>query len=187
MHWSHHIQALCKKANKTLNFIRRNLNKCNRSIKASTYLTIIRPLLEYTSCVWDLHQIYLIHDIEKIQRRVARWVMSDYSPYSSVTEMLKLLEWPTLQTRRCYSRLSLFHKIVHHLTPAIQLPSYYLTTQYPTRQFHQYRFIVPATSTTAYQQSYFPKTIIKWNSLSSTMYETSSTEQFINMYLNTTS
>jgi len=98
------------------------------------------------------------------------------------------LEWPTLQTRRRhFSRSSLFHKMVHHPTPAIQLPSYYLTTQYPTRQLHQYRFIVPATSTTAYQQSYFPKTIIEWNGLSSNMYETSSTEQFINMYLNTIS
>jgi len=54
---SHHIQALCKKANKTLNFMRRNLNKCNRSIKASAYLTITRPLLEYASCAWDPHQI----------------------------------------------------------------------------------------------------------------------------------
>jgi len=57
MHWSHLIQTLCKKANKTLNFIQQNLNKCNRSIKASAYLTIIRPLLEYASCVWDPHQI----------------------------------------------------------------------------------------------------------------------------------
>jgi len=98
MHWSYHIQALCKKANKTLNFIRRNLNKCDKSIKASAYLTIVRPLLEYASCVWDPYQKYLIHDIEKIQRHAARWVMSDYSTYSSVTEMLKLLEWPTLET-----------------------------------------------------------------------------------------
>jgi len=56
------------------------------------------------------------------------------------------------------------------LTPAIQLPPYYLTTQYPTRQLHQYHYIVPATSTTAHQQSYFPKTIIEWNSLPSNMY-----------------
>jgi len=132
MHWSHHIQALYKKANKfyTAKLEQMLFNKC---IKASAYLTIISPLLEYTSCVWDPHQIYQIHDIEKIQRRAARWVISDYNLYSSVTEMLKLLEWPTLQTRRRISRISLFHKIVHHLTPAIQIPPYYLTTQYPTK------------------------------------------------------
>ena len=61
----------------------------------------------HVSCVWDAYQKYLIHDIEKIQRHAARSVMSDYSTYSSVTEMLKLLEWPTLETRRRLSRLSL--------------------------------------------------------------------------------
>jgi len=150
-----------QKSKQDFKFYTEKLEQMQLNIKASAYLTIIRPLLEYASCVWDPHQIYLIHDIEKIQRHAARWVMSNYSPYSSVTEMLKLLEWPTLQTRTRFSRISLFHKIVHHLTPATQLPPYYLTTQYPTRQFHQYRFIIPATSMTAYQQSYFPKTIIE--------------------------
>ena len=32
------------------------------------YLTIVRPLLEYAACVWDPHQIYLIHDIGEVQR-----------------------------------------------------------------------------------------------------------------------
>ena len=113
----------------------------------------------HVSCVWDAYQKYLIH-AKKSQGRAARWVMLDYSPYSSVTEMLKLLEWPTLETRRCLSRLSLFHKIVYHSTPALQLPTYYLTTQYPTRQLHQYRFIVPATSTTVYQQSYLRELLL---------------------------
>jgi len=53
-----------------------------------------------------------------------------------------------------------------------------MTTQHPTKQLHQYHFIVPATSTTAYQQSFFPKTIIKWNNLPSNTYETSSTEVY---------
>jgi len=60
MHWSHHIQTLCKKQIRLLNFIWQNLNKCDRSIEASSYLTIIRPLLEYASCVWDPFQVYII-------------------------------------------------------------------------------------------------------------------------------
>ena len=67
---------------------------------------------------------------------------SDFSWYSSVTDMLNFLEWPTLQERRHINRLSQFHKIVHQLTPSIQLPSYFLLTQYPTRQLHQHRFII---------------------------------------------
>jgi len=111
--WSHHISTMCSKANRSLNFLRRNLSKCNSDIKENAYLTIVRPTLEYAACVWDPHQEYLIYDIEKIQHRAARWVLSDYSYYSSVTDMLKRLKWPTLQERRHVNRLSQFHKIVH--------------------------------------------------------------------------
>lgn len=184
MHWSHHIKSICQKANKTLNFIRRNLYKCDGSVKASAYLTIVRPLLEYAACVWDPHQVYLIHDIEKVQRRAARWVLSDYNYNSSVTLMLRSLRWTSLEHRRRINRLSQFHKIVHHLTPAIQMPPYYLTTYYPTRKLHHCHFITPATSTTAYQQSFFPKTLKEWNNLPINIIEASTTKQFMTALLN---
>ena len=178
MHWSHHINTMCKKANKSLNFIRRNLSKCDKNVKISAYLTIVRPLLEYAACVWNPYQEYLVSNIEKVQRRAARWVLSDYSHYSSVTEMLKSLEWSTLEDRRYVYRLSQLHKIIYHYTPAIQMPPYYITTQYPTRQHHQKHFIIPAISTTAYQQSFFPRTVKEWNSLPTNVIEIRPTEQF---------
>ena len=76
----------------------------------------------------DPHQQYLIDNIEKIQRRAARWVLSDYRQQSSVTNMLNQLHWPTLQLRRYVSRLSQIHKIVYHHNTAINMPSYYMPT-----------------------------------------------------------
>jgi len=76
------------------------------------------------------------YDIEKIQRHAARWVLFNYS-YYSVTDMLIHLKWPTLQERRHVNNLSQFHKIVHQPTPSIQLPSYILPTQFPTRVIYQ--------------------------------------------------
>lgn len=74
---SNHTQALlvnptlCKKANKALNWIRKNLNKCENSVKVSYYLIIVRPLLEYASCMClGSHQIYLIQDILKKSKGV---------------------------------------------------------------------------------------------------------------------
>ena len=77
MQWSHHIDIVCNKASKTLNFIWRNLSKCSTEVKSTTYLTLVRPIMEYTACVWDPHPKYLTDSIEKIQRRAARWVLSD--------------------------------------------------------------------------------------------------------------
>ena len=87
------------------NFLKRNLNKCSEQVKESAYLTMVRPQLEYTSDVWDPHQTGDIVELEKIQRRAARWVMNDYGRLSSVTSMLNQLSWPTLQTRRKLSGL----------------------------------------------------------------------------------
>ena len=93
--------------------------------------------------------------------------------------MLNLLGWPTLESRRYISRLTQSYKIMHHHTHAIHLLPYYLPTQYPTRHLHQYQFILPAISTTAYQQSFFLKTIKQWNNLPDNIIESSSIQHFV--------
>ena len=40
------------------------------------YLSLVRPMMEYASCVWDPHEIVNIQALEKVQRRAARWVPS---------------------------------------------------------------------------------------------------------------
>ena len=58
-----------------------------------------------------------------VQRRAARCVLHDFSPLSSVTNMLDRLEWQTLEHRRSCARLTLFFKIVNHHV-AVPLPEY---------------------------------------------------------------
>jgi len=84
------------KASQLFNFLRHNLSNCSPSVKASSYLTIIRPVLEYAVSVWDPYQQNDILSLEKIQCRAARWVLSNYDRLSSVTEMLEILDWPSL-------------------------------------------------------------------------------------------
>ena len=70
---------------------------CLKEVKETAYLTLVRPCLEYASSIWDPYQSYLISGIEKIQRRAARWIFSDYSRYSSVNNMLTQLQWSSLE------------------------------------------------------------------------------------------
>ena len=65
MSWSGNIQEIINKASKTLNFAKRILYQCTSSVKETTYITLVRPILEY---VWDLHQQYLMNNIEMIQQ-----------------------------------------------------------------------------------------------------------------------
>lgn len=51
--WDTHINNICDKANRTLGFLRRNLNIGSTAIKQQAYFSLVRPLVEYSSTVWD--------------------------------------------------------------------------------------------------------------------------------------
>ena len=53
--WDTHIQNICVKANQTIGFLRKNLNIGAVSIKQQAYFSLVHPLLEYSSNVWDPH------------------------------------------------------------------------------------------------------------------------------------
>ena len=108
--WKPHIARITNSANKSLGFLRRNLKAKSPELGEVAYKSIVGPLLEYAAPVWDPHIQEDIQRIEMVQRRAARWVLSDYSPSSSVSDMLGRLGWRTLEQQRADSRLVLFCK-----------------------------------------------------------------------------
>ena len=53
MNWSEYINNVCTKANKTLDFLKRNLKISSRKIKEMAYKSYVRPALEYACSVRD--------------------------------------------------------------------------------------------------------------------------------------
>ena len=51
--WDSHINSLTTKANKTLEFLRRNINISSTKSKEQAYKSLVRPSLEYACSVWD--------------------------------------------------------------------------------------------------------------------------------------
>ena len=43
-----------------------------------SYFSLVRPHLEYAASVWDPHEIGLKIELERVQRRAARYVKSRY-------------------------------------------------------------------------------------------------------------
>ena len=116
-----HINNTVSKASTVLNFIDRNLSNCLQSTKEAAYLSLV---WEFASTVWDPYQAVDITSVKKIQRRASRWLLNDYSRYSSVTSMLQQLQWPTLEERHKKDRLSLLYKANNNLI-ALKVPPYY--------------------------------------------------------------
>ena len=121
--WTSHIDRVVGNASRSFGYIRRNIKSKNQEVRESVYNTLVRPLLEYASAVWDPHTKDQISKIEMVQRRAARWSISNFDRRASVTEMLDKLGWRTLGQRRADARLCLFYKIVYGLV-AVPLPDY---------------------------------------------------------------
>ena len=85
-------------------FFCRNLGHCTRKLKEAAYTIFVRPCVEYASCTWDPHTQRNIRKLKQVQRSCARFVTGDFGQQSSVSAMLKDLNWPTLEERRYSSR-----------------------------------------------------------------------------------
>ena len=106
LHWESHISKTAAKASRTLGFVRGNLRVNLPKIKEQAYTALVRPQMEYASVVWDPHQRKDIDKLERVQRRVARYVTGRWHNTSSVTSMLQDLQWRSLMERRM-ARLTL--------------------------------------------------------------------------------
>ena len=165
--WDHHIHNSSTKANKVLGFLRRNLFACPAKVKEQAYYALVRPHLEYASSAWDP---YLGKDkakLEMVQRRAARFICNEYTRKPGVvTGLYQNLQWQPLEHRRQVQRLVMFHKILNQ-TVAIPMPTYIIPVARTGRR--QQVFIQMATTTDQYMNTYFPRTVTDWNSLTADM------------------
>ena len=134
---SPHIDNTTKKANQTLGFLKRNKRVHNKDLKSVAYKTLVRPQLEYASTVWYPHHDKDINKVEAVQREAARWAIRDYKCTSSVTAMLKDLNWRPLDQRRTDSRLLMMYKVTYDLV-AIPAPEYLVRNTRQSRHIHSF-------------------------------------------------
>ena len=157
--WNNHINNICTKANRTLGFLRRNL------------FSLVRPVLEYGSSVWDPHTKCLQEELEKVQNRAARFVTRNYTfEEGSMTGILEQLTWESLKKRRTDNLLILLYK---GLKGKARIPTDDLIPKTRRcRNSHSNAFQLPSASIEAYKCSFFPQTIRDWNDLPDSLFST---------------
>ena len=125
------------------------------------------------------------HDLVKITRKSeeSRWVCRRWHNTRRVNDMLDGLDWPSLEDLRLKSSPTFFYKIHSGtvsltkinisdgiLTPAPRLRN--------TRASHDSQYTRYMSYSDALKNSFFPRTIPLWNSLSSSVVASKTTEEF---------
>ncbi|VDH98689.1 Hypothetical predicted protein [Mytilus galloprovincialis] len=119
----------------------------------------------------------LDEDIDRVQRKAARFVYNQYTDTSPgcVTGLLDQLQWDPLQYRRIKQRLVLCYKIQNQLVE-IQPAIYYTSGDNRTRGGHRLRQI--RATKEVYNNSFFPRSIRDWNLLPDTVAAAPTLEEF---------
>lgn len=163
LRWRQHVSNTSAKATRTLNFVRRNIYHCRPEVKSLAYTSLIRPHLEYASAAWDPYTTRDSHQLDKVQRRAARFAKRDYRHTTSASKLISELGWQSLADRRKNSRLCLFYKGLHGLA-AIPIGDFQRSHRC-TRYCGTDTFIVIPSRIDCYKFSFIPRTLIDWNAL----------------------
>ena len=159
-----HIMNICTKANRTLGFLRRNLYSCPQDVKEAAYKTMVRPILEYGSSVWDPYTQGLQDELGKVQNSTARFVARNHTrEEGSMTGILEQLKRKKPKKRRKDNRLKLLYK---GLKGKAKIPTGDVIPKTRRRNNqHSMAFQMRSVSVKAYEYSFFPQTIRDWNVL----------------------
>ena len=116
-------------------------------------------------------------ELERVQRRAARFVLDDYSRNSSVNNMLSKLGWDVLETRRKIARLALMFNM-YHGNSRVDVSNIILGPCYIGRNDHQKKIRRLQSRILPYHNSFFPKTIRDWNGLPADVIQAENVDEF---------
>ena len=110
LNFDKHIQTQVNKANQIVGIIRRSFKYLDFKTFSLLFKSLVRPILEYASSVWNPHKTKDIEAIENVQRRATQMLpdMKDLT----YEERLRKLKLPSLRYRRLKSDMIETFKIV---------------------------------------------------------------------------
>ena len=141
----------------------RNIPRICIDVRQMAYATCIRPIVEYSSPMWDPHTKRNSNKIEMIQRRCTRYATGNFYRTSSITSLLNSLNWPTLEERERQNRLAVMYRI-HPNQMDIHWQSLHTIASSCTGG-HSFRLFVSFCRNHVNASSFFPCTSMDWNSL----------------------
>ena len=167
--WHSHITQITAKVSTILGFVRRTIPPQSTVLRARAYKQLVRPVLEYASCAWDLLPKTLSKDVEAVQRRSARTVLNiPQTSHTSTTALLQKLDWKPLAERRERRRTCMF-RAMHYGEINTDISNYVsLSDCKHSSRRHGKQYRVERHRTKAHMATFFISTSKIWNDLNRT-------------------
>ena len=112
--WSDHISYICFKAKRTIYFLNRNLQGASPDRKLQAYVTYVRPIIEYASCVWNPSSVDSTKLLDSVQRLAIRFIRNNFSRRYSFTLLSNGIDLDSLSFRRNLTDLTMVFKILRN-------------------------------------------------------------------------
>ena len=157
-----HINNIVSKAQRTLALIKHTFDYMDRDMFLILYKSIIRPLLEYATCVWSPYLKKDIRKLESVQRRATKLV-KDICNFS-YEERLRSLGLPTLEYRRDRNDMIQVFKALHGFDDIEWINMFTLSSSNSTRG-HSLKLYKKQCRTTQRLNSFAVRIVDQWNSL----------------------
>ena len=122
--WHKHIDNIIISGSKLLGIMRKLKFTVRRKTLNQINVSFLRPILEYTSVVWENCTFNEKDKLEKIQIEAGR-IVTGLTRSTSLYNLFRELGWLTLSERRKYQKLVLAYKITHDMVPQ------YLSSLFP--------------------------------------------------------
>ncbi|KAK3872592.1 hypothetical protein Pcinc_022331 [Petrolisthes cinctipes] len=131
--FSQHIQAQANKANRVLGALQHTFLALDKTACLNLYKSLIRPLLEYASVVWNPALKRDKDTLEKVQQRATR--LAQGLSHLSYSDRLASFQLPTLQFRRLRADVIQTFKILKNIDN--------INFQYVERQCSKQQEVLP--------------------------------------------
>ena len=116
--WRSHINNVCSKAKRQVGFLYRNFGRADSSSLLQLYKSLVLPILDYCSSVWDPHLLTDIKSLESVQSFATKIITKSWQ--SSAESRISSLNLQTLFNRRRRQKVQLCFRILsdHSIVPS---------------------------------------------------------------------
>ena len=173
--FSGHIRSAVAKANSRLGLIKRNFTNLSPEVFAPLYKSLVRPILEYCSTIWNPLLLTDGIEIEKVQRRATKLVpgISNFS----YQNRLRYLNLDSLQFRRRRADLIQVFKIINGID-TLDRSNFFEFNQISITRGHRFKLLKPRARLNVRKNFFSHRVINDWNALSSKTISCSSINSF---------